>query len=511
LVGSGGVSARAARVVDITETEGDLRLIAPSGWTGASIASGAGGVSGDVFLTALAGAILDGVDESGREDRIASELDVLRESGLTDDQLKAAVVGGRAAEVAKISYQPAGDLLAILAPHNSAQSSAAGVENLNVQAANVTLRSGDLAAQRAAGVQYGLGRISGQVTITDPMNFSALSPEQGTLLSGARPSDVIDLRFERYVYLGANASIDLSTPGRFSDSALWRKVTASDAVPGTLPILRSMSGLTDLVSGQWVEDGRKLLSVTLRDGDDLDIQASGKVSALTSGVAVLSAEGNLSIDVRSGGMTQLQAVGNLTVDAQTDAVAAFDFVAGGSLTGRAITGGEALFRAGADLTLTTQTGARVRFDAAGDMEVGTRAGGEGFFKAGGVMTVAASLGGSGDFEAFGDLLIDSSASQPGIESLVGVKTGGTLSMRAGGAISARADLLDLPGMLLVRTPIANDAVADNNETFRLRATTINGVVRELAVWRVRGVGSGGAVGDAGAGGGHDKSGDGTRA
>ncbi|MFZ9627676.1 MAG: hypothetical protein ACO3AD_20645, partial [Burkholderiaceae bacterium] len=449
----GGVSARASDLVDIKETDGDLRLTAPSGWTGASIASSAG----DVMLTALAGAILDAVDEIGREAITASQLDVLRASGFTDEEFQSAGVGSRAAAQAWVAYQPASDLLAMLAPHAGATASAAGGERLNVQAANVELRSGDPSAPSPAGVKYGLGEASGQVTITDPMNFAALTPEQGTLLSRARPSDVIDLRFEHYVYLGPNAKIDVSTAGRFSDTALWRKVTANDAVPGNVPILRSTAGLVQVVSGQWVEDGRKLLSVTLRAGDDLDVQASGKVDAHTSGVAVLSAQGNLSVDARSGGTTLLQAGGNLTVDVQTAAVAVFDFAAGGSLTGRAITGGEGQFKAGADLNLTTQTGAKVRFDAAGDMVVGARAGGEGRFTAGGDMTVAASLGGRGEFDAVGDLLIDRSASQPGIQSLVGVSAGGALSMRAGGVISARSDLLNDDG----------ESASDTGETVSL--------------------------------------------
>ena len=120
------------------------------------------------------------------------------------------------------------------------------------------------------------------------------------MLAQASPRDVLDLQYQRYVYLGDDSTLDLSSAATFMIASLWRQVLPNDVAPDGLSTLASTDGVADVRKGQWVEDRRDLLSVTLQITDDLNISAAGVVAVKSEGEVILRAKGDLQIDNRSG-------------------------------------------------------------------------------------------------------------------------------------------------------------------------------------------------------------------
>ena len=278
VLGQGGVTAKGAGRVTLTEMEGDMVLIAPTGWEGASVLS----TASDVQLSAKKGAILDGVYERTITD-VSASLEVLKATGFSDAQLAAAGLGDQALMADKARYAMAPDLVKVMLPHQDllGQGQAAGAERLNIQGQNIVLLSEGLSA-----VNYGVGRSSERVTINNPGDFSALSTANKALLSQASATDLVEARYRRYQWLGADATVDLSALAAFYNPQLWGEVGSSATAPVNLAILGSSEGIAELRHGQWVDNQRELLSVTIQLTDDLNISATGDVAVKTAGDAV---------------------------------------------------------------------------------------------------------------------------------------------------------------------------------------------------------------------------------
>ncbi|MFM7343380.1 MAG: hypothetical protein ACKO3Q_12025, partial [Betaproteobacteria bacterium] len=337
VLGQGGLAARGAGSITLTEASGDLVLIAPDGWEGASVWSSAS----DVQLTAKSGAIVDGVNERAVSSPQAA-LQLLKDSGFSDEQLEAAGLGNQAAMNDKARYAMAPDLVKALLPHQDllGQGESGGEEALNVQGQNIVL----LSQGTVSSAKYGVGRSSDRVTIVNPSQFDALSTAHKQLLSQASAADVIETNYRRYVWLGDEATVDLSVVGTFNNSLLWREVAIGDTAPLLLPLLASSDGISDLAPGQWVQDQRDLISVTLQLNDNLNISASGDVAVKTSGDVVVRAESDLRI--AEGSRSGLDLFG-------VDAGGRLNLSAAGAITAMGSKAQAWLLRAGGDIRLST--------------------------------------------------------------------------------------------------------------------------------------------------------------
>jgi hypothetical protein len=280
VLGEGGLAARAKGSITLTEVLGDMVLAAPEGWDGASVLStGTDGSGNDVRLTVKRGAIVDGALERATAN-VGDSLEALKASGFSEKQLQAIGIGSKANLMERARYAMAPDLIKALLPHEEllGQGDSGGGESLNVQGRNITLLSEGL----TAGVKYGVGRSSDRVTITNPSDFGSLTESHKALLAQASAADVIETQYRRYEWIGDEATVDLSAVGTFNNALLWREVGATARAPVNLPVLASSDGIADVVKGQWVENRRELLSVTLQVTDDINISASGDVAAFTA-------------------------------------------------------------------------------------------------------------------------------------------------------------------------------------------------------------------------------------
>ncbi|NBS66845.1 MAG: hypothetical protein EBT33_21365, partial [Betaproteobacteria bacterium] len=200
--------------------------------------------------------------------------------------------------------------------------------------------------QPAKPIEASIGRSSPRIVVGNPGNIAALPESQRALLAQASPDDVVDVRYQIWEYLGDNTTLDLADEGAFISPNLWRKVGINEVASGELPVLASTDGFADVQRGQWVEDRRTVLAVTLQIVDDLDIAAAGMVAANSEGELILAVDGDLQIDngSRSGlTISGLQATGEIRVDA-TGGIYVVE--------SPAITG--AVIRSGGDLTLVAR-------------------------------------------------------------------------------------------------------------------------------------------------------------
>ncbi|MFM1856240.1 MAG: hypothetical protein RLZ83_1549, partial [Pseudomonadota bacterium] len=153
-LGAGGVAARAAGTISLTEAEGDLRLILPDAWDDAVASIDAATITVDedtgattvvlqnVTLEAARGAILDAAYERFSPD--PEQMAALIAAGRFDDEAAAAAGFGSVAELqARARYPLAPDIMARLLPHAGVAAGAAGeaAETLNIRAANLSLVS----------------------------------------------------------------------------------------------------------------------------------------------------------------------------------------------------------------------------------------------------------------------------------------------------------------------------------------------------------------------------------
>ncbi|MBF0341894.1 MAG: hypothetical protein HQL95_13165, partial [Magnetococcales bacterium] len=291
-LGTGGVAVRADGSINIEETAGDLRLITPTAWQNdVSVIT-----TGDVTLQARAGSIMD----------------ASLERYMPDGNVAAAnMAKGGFENAGSGHYALAPDLIAFLLPHleTNGQGTIPAAEKLNIQGANIELISHS-STDHAAGV----GRSSDRVTILNPGNFDALSTAEKALLSQASARDVVSATWQRYRYLGDNATLDLGSPAAFYDTTLWEEVSPYIFAPANLPVLSSMDGVADVRHGQWVEDKHRLLSVTIQLTDDINLSATGNLMIDSQGVVAVRAESEILIADGSGSALNtrgIQAAGNV--------------------------------------------------------------------------------------------------------------------------------------------------------------------------------------------------------
>ena len=69
-------------------------------------------------------------------------------------------------------------------------------------------------------------------------DFSALSTANKALLSQASATDLVEARYRRYQWLGADATVDLSALATFYNPQLWGEVGAAATAPVNLAILQ---------------------------------------------------------------------------------------------------------------------------------------------------------------------------------------------------------------------------------------------------------------------------------
>ncbi|MEI6160088.1 MAG: tripartite tricarboxylate transporter substrate-binding protein, partial [Roseococcus sp.] len=201
-----------------------------------------------------------------------------------------------------------------------------------------------------AGVKYGVGRSSDRVTITNPSDFGSLTESHKALLAQASAADVIETQYRRYEWIGEEATVDLSAVGTFNNALLWREVGATARAPVNLPVLASSDGIADVVKGQWVENRRDLLSVTLQVTDDINISASGDVAVKTPGDVVMRAKDDLRIAEGSRSITDLSGI---------DAGARMRLAAGGAITALGSVAQPWLLRSGGDMSLLADGSSKV--------------------------------------------------------------------------------------------------------------------------------------------------------
>ncbi|MFM7569053.1 MAG: hypothetical protein ACKO8O_10170, partial [Betaproteobacteria bacterium] len=193
-------------------------------------------------------------------------------------------------------------------------------------------------------IEASIGQLSARTVISVPGTLNELPESQRALLAKAGPDDIVDVRYQRWEYLGENTTLDLADENAFVSPSLWRKVAANETrAADALPVLSSTDGFADVTRGQWVEDRRTIRAITLQIVSDIDVAATGMFAANSEGALVLSADGDLQIDngSRSGlTISGLSAAGDLRVQA-TGGIYVVDSLA--------ITG--AVIRAGGDITL----------------------------------------------------------------------------------------------------------------------------------------------------------------
>ncbi|MBM3376425.1 MAG: hypothetical protein FJY35_10075, partial [Betaproteobacteria bacterium] len=292
VLGSGGFAGRALgtnTTISVKETAFDLNLIAPTAWVGLVSVE----ASGDVNLEAKAGAIRDAWFERFVPNARTAQTN-LAKSGATDATLELSGLGTAEQAADRAQYALSPDLIAVLMPHEPIgnQGAVAAEEKLNVKGANVVLAAFD-----ASNAPASIGRVSDRVTIANPMNFNSLSAGDKALLAQASAQDVVDLSFKRYIYRGTGvASVDLSDPSQFLNPGLWELADSLDVMPNNLPLLASTQGLQDVAQGQWVENRRELVSVTLQIVQDIDIAALGNVTIKSQGGIAVRAESDIRIN-----------------------------------------------------------------------------------------------------------------------------------------------------------------------------------------------------------------------
>jgi hypothetical protein len=287
--GTGGVAARAAGSISLTETLGDMRLVAPHAWTGTvSIET-----LSDVILETKAGAITDGWNERLVADPRATSSVIV--GNLSSSQAAEAGFGSLQEMTDRARYALAPDLVAAIFPHQDTMGQgSAATEQLNIRALYFTLNA-SASAEYAAGV----GSLSDQLTILRPGNTAGLSTQAKELLARASARDVVDVSYQRYRYIGtgddAQATFDLAAVGLFGNPLLWEKVSGEP--PADVPMLGSTDGIVSVRHGQWVEDRRDVRSVTIRLVDDLNISASGALAVRSQGDVAVRAESDIRVEV----------------------------------------------------------------------------------------------------------------------------------------------------------------------------------------------------------------------
>ncbi|MFM7567807.1 MAG: hypothetical protein ACKO8O_03780, partial [Betaproteobacteria bacterium] len=192
-------------------------------------------------------------------------------------------------------------------------------------------------------IEADIGRTSPRVVIANPGSLSDLPESQRQLLARAGPDDVVDVRYDIYEYLGEATTLDLADEIAFASPGQWRRVGLNETPSGSLPMLASTDGFAKVERGQWVKDRRTIREITLSITEDLDIAATGMVTANSEGDLALGVDGDLQIDngSRSGlTISGLSANGDVWIEA-TGSIYVLDSPA---LSG-------AVIRSGGDLTL----------------------------------------------------------------------------------------------------------------------------------------------------------------
>ena len=297
VLGTGGVAARATGDIRIVELAGDLRLIAPQALAGAT--ASVTSLTGDVHLETVDGSVVNADHAGQRRDNTGAQLDA-RLQRLVDQGLVTA-------EQVRYTLSPA--LMAYLYPHAPMPGEApvAPQAGLNIRAVDVTVVAG--------GTGSDIGRASGLVTIADPGRFDRLGDVDKALLSQARPSDVQEVRYAVYRYVGPDRTVYLGEQAIYENASLWARVTLP--LVGSLDVAASSDdGVVDLRTGNLVASKFEIESVSLQVWEDVRIAARGVVDMQSDGDLVVEAEGDVRLgQLRGSDRLRVQATGSILGEA----------------------------------------------------------------------------------------------------------------------------------------------------------------------------------------------------
>ncbi len=400
--GTGGVVAQASGNISITEARGDLLLISPDG-DSPSIST-----STDVYLTTLDGSVIDAIEE--------------RPAGRVSRELEAALL-----------------------PHSVVDAGTV-TERVNVRARNLTIQS-----------DADVGTVLGLTTIESPFGGRSLSDTELQVMSLATADDIAATHYRQYEYLGPTATYDLSVEGMFGNSGLWRAVSASASD------LSTEDGMSEVITGQIVEDRRDLVSVTLRTRDAVDIDLSGSLAVSAAGHAALTSTGSLLVETGQKAVQGVTVSGDLylgsgqDITVNTSETSSHALVSGGSMSLRAAGDIAGAFVTGAYEALTVGAAGSFYATAGGDAYLAALSGDltVGRIEAAGLVSVSVSGGQILDSVATGDT---------GRSRLVGTELWLALSDATGSVGSSASPLvIDTERLRLEvsQAGIAQDVVIEN--------------------------------------------------
>ncbi|MGI9210888.1 MAG: hypothetical protein ACR2HF_00260, partial [Methylococcaceae bacterium] len=274
IIDSTVLSAQAAGRVAVIEVNGNLRLETPTAWKSEVAVES---TADDVHLETRNGNIIDGIVENR----------------LTNGSTNAAA----------LSIAP--DVMQRIFPHDviPGETPSPTAEMSNVKGRNVELIAGGTGAGS-------VGQIAKRVALVSPKQAASFSASQRELLSKAQVRDIVDVTYRRYVYLGTTGIFDLSSDTAFLTSSLWSEVKPLNTT--SLPILASTDGVVQVVNGQWVEDRRDVTSVSIQLIDDLNISATGTVTATAARDLVLTSNTDVAVaTMEAGGVLRLESAGGI--------------------------------------------------------------------------------------------------------------------------------------------------------------------------------------------------------
>ncbi|MEY3041405.1 MAG: hypothetical protein RLZZ174_487, partial [Pseudomonadota bacterium] len=279
------LSAMAKGSIEIIETDGDI-LLSSARYEQRDVAVLS--LEDDVVLNAVNGSIVDGINDNNRPDNSAVQA-LMRQAALNTD----VTLSSRA----DASMDPA--VVDLLYPHRSTGGAGVAKEVANVQGKNIRLLAGSPGQS--------VGVVGGRTVIEMPSDVALLDEPTRLLLAALTVDDIVDIEYERYVYLGATPEADSDATSNSPDAAVvdlgeestllntleWRLVTDED--DSDLPVLSTLDGTTVVTPGQWVENKRVVKRITVSLVQDVDVKASGNVAVASGGDVALEQQGDLVI------------------------------------------------------------------------------------------------------------------------------------------------------------------------------------------------------------------------
>ncbi len=227
---NGGLTALARDSISITEVSGDLNLLAPL--TTSTAAASVESTAGNVILTASAGSIRDRWLEEPIVAAPTFSTLTLRERAWANAGLAANLFSPQS-----LNFTMSPSMATFLYPHGQTASPPANgtSESPNVKGGFVTLSAQSTNAE--------IGSMGDQTVISNPQRFGLLTTPQASLLTSAKPDDVIGVQYSLYRYIGAAQTNVVLQNENFNDVARWQPILAdlTTGADANAPIIRTLS------------------------------------------------------------------------------------------------------------------------------------------------------------------------------------------------------------------------------------------------------------------------------